>query len=76
MKKQNKDLRTEGEKILFSLHDIERRLSCVRAAFDNATEEALIDSYIYEIISLHKKYEYFLCAAREMGLTADLRKIG
>ena len=30
----------------------------------------VIDSYIYEIISLHKKYEYYLRRAKELGLAA------
>ena len=67
-----KKLFTEGEEILKSIQQIQRQLECAKSAFANATEDALIDSYIYEIIALHKKYEYFLKAAKEIGL----QKIG
>ena len=62
----------EGEEILRAIHQIQQQLECAKSAFANATEDALIDSYIYEIIALHKKYEYFLKAAKEIGL----KKIG
>ena len=35
-----------------------------KSAFEDVTDESLIDSYIYEIIALQKKYEYFLRAAK------------
>ena len=38
------------------------------------TDESLIDSYIYEIIALQKKYEYFLRAAKKMGLTNGVQR--
>ncbi len=69
---KEKKLFTEGEEILKSIQQIQRQLECAKSAFANATEDALIDSYIYEIIALHKKYEYFLKAAKDMGL----QKIG
>lgn len=60
---------TEGEAILAAIRQIQLQMECVRSSFQDATDEALIDSYIYEIIALQKKYEYFLKAAKEMGLT-------
>ena len=70
--KEKGTLYTEGEEILRAIHQIQQQLECAKNAFANATEDALIDSYIYEIIALHKKYEYFLKAAKDMGL----QKIG
>ncbi|WMI81118.1 DUF2508 family protein [Anaerotignum sp. MB30-C6] len=67
---------TEGEKVLSAIQEIQKKLICARQGFEAATDEALVDSYIYEITALHKKYEYYLKAAKEMGLTAPFRKIG
>lgn len=69
---KEKTVLREGEEILKAIRQIQQQLECARSAFANATEDALIDSYIYEIIALHKKYEYFLKAAKEIGL----QKIG
>ena len=62
-------LMTEGQAILAAIRQIQLQMECARSSFQDATDEALIDSYIYEIIALQKKYEYFLKAAKEMGLT-------
>lgn len=60
---------TEGQAILAAIRQIQLQMECARSSFEDATDEALIDSYIYEIIALQKKYEYFLKTAKEMGLT-------
>lgn len=73
-KESAKDLLDEGEKILSSIRQIQEQLICARQGFETATDEALIDSYIFEIIALHKKYEFFLKAAKEMGLSAPYQK--
>ena len=62
-------LMTEGQAILAAIRQIQLQMECARSSFEDATDEALIDSYIYEIIALQKKYEYFLKTAKEMGLT-------
>lgn len=62
-------LMTEGQAILSAIRQIQLQMECARSSFEDATDEALIDSYIYEIIALQKKYEYFLKTAKEMGLT-------
>lgn len=67
---------TEGEKILLAIQEIQMKLVCARQGFEAATDEALVDSYIFEITALQKKYDYFLKTAKEMGLTGPFRKIG
>lgn len=67
---------TEGEKLLLAIQEIQTKLICARQGFELATDEALVDSYIYEITALHKKYDYYLKTAKEMGLTGPFRKIG
>ena len=76
-RKQNtQSMLTEGEKLLLAIQEIQTRLICARQGFQAATDEALVDSYIYEITALQKKYDYFLRTAKEMGLTGPFRKIG
>lgn len=75
MKRKTEQLMTEGEAILSAIRQIQIRLECVGNSFEAATDASLIDSYIYEIISLQKKYEYFLRKAKEMGLTNGYQKI-
>ncbi len=67
---------TEGDEILLAIQDIQARLVCARQGFESATDEALVDSYIFEITALQKKYDYFIKTAKEMGLTGPFLKIG
>lgn len=67
-------LRLEGEEILSALRQIQLQLECAQSSFCDVTDESLIDSYIYEIIALQKKYEYFLKAAKELGLTNGFQR--
>lgn len=76
MRKGKQNLLTEGEKILLAIQEVQTKLICARQGFEAATEEALVDSYIYEITALQKKYDYFIKTAKEMGLTGPFRKIG
>ncbi|WP_304509603.1 DUF2508 family protein [Anaerotignum sp.] len=76
MRKGKQNLLTEGEKILLAIQEVQTKLICARQGFETATEEALVDSYIYEITALQKKYDYFIKTAKEMGLTGPFRKIG
>jgi len=75
MKRKTEHLMTEGEAILSAIRQVQIQLECARNSFESVTDENLIDSYIYEIISLQKKYAYFLKTAREMGLTSGYQKI-
>jgi len=71
---QKEEAHTDGECIMNAIKEIQGQLACAKQGFEQATNDALIDGYIYEIIALQKKYEYFIKEAKEMGLTA--RKIG
>ena len=75
MKRKTEHLMTEGEAILSAIRQIQLQLECARNSFETVTDESLIDCYIYEIIALQKKYEYFLRTAKEMGLTNGYQKI-
>ncbi len=73
MKRQNRrnnqkaDM-SEQERILHTLHHIQIQLISAQSGFANETDEALIDSYIYEIHALHKQYEYWLRRAKELAV--------
>ena len=71
MKRTAETLLTEGEAILLAIRQVQLQMECARNSFEMVTDEALIDSYIYEIIALQRKYAYFLKTAKEMGLTAE-----
>ena len=75
MKQKTEKLMTEGEAILAAIRHVQLQLECARSAFDTATDETLIDSYIYEIIALQKKYEYGLKTAKELGLTNGYQRV-
>ena len=75
MKQKTEKLMTEGEAILAAIRQVQEQLECARNAFDVAIDETLIDSYIYEIIALQKKYEYFLKTAKELGLTNGYQRV-
>ncbi|MDO4531265.1 MAG: DUF2508 family protein [Bacillota bacterium] len=75
MKRKAEKQRTEGEEILLAIRQVQVQLECARNSFAVLTDENLIDSCIYEIISLQKKYAYFLKAAREMGLTHGYERV-
>lgn len=64
----------EGEEILSTLRRIQYSWNVPKCASEDVTDESLIDSYIYEIIALQKKYEYFLRAAKKMGLTNGVQR--
>ena len=75
MKRKTEALMTEGEAILQAIRQIQLQMECARNSFETVTDETLIDSYIYELISLQKKYAYFLKTAREMGLTHGYQRV-
>ena len=75
MKRKAETLMTEGEAILQAIRQVQLQLECARNTFQMVTDETLIESYIYEIIALQKKYAYFLNIARERGLTHGYEQV-
>lgn len=75
MKRKTELLMSEGEAILSAIRQVQFQLDCVSNSFQSVTDEALIDSCIYEIIALQKKYEYFLRTAKELGLTHGYQQV-
>ena len=72
MKRNSGDtLRQEGRAIINAIEEIKEELATARQNFDLATDDALIDCYIYEISALTSKYQYFLKKAKGCGLIAE-----
>ena len=71
-KSKQASLQPDKEQILQALSETKAQLEAARMGFSSATDDALIDSYIYQIIALNKKYDYFLQSAKKLGLRASL----
>ena len=56
--------------ILQALARIKTDIDCANMQFDSIVDEILIDSYIYEIKSLHMKYQFYIKLCKERGLAA------
>ncbi len=59
---------SQRAEIINGIKDVKARLEKAREIFNNTTDDALIDSAIYEIISLNAKYRYYLRIAKEEGI--------
>ena len=57
--------------IFGALEEVKKQLDVAHQNFELATDDALIDGYIYEIYSLNSKYQYFLQKAKGSGLIAE-----
>ena len=68
--KKNKENK-ENIYIFENIEEIQKQLNVINNMFNMETDEYLIDSYIYQIQSLNKRYQYFLKQAKKMGITAD-----
>ena len=60
----------EDAEIINSLQLVKESLAFAHNTFDVTTDRALLDSAAYEIMSLNKKYEYYLRRCKERGLVA------
>ena len=58
----------EDAELIDSLQLISSSLAFAHHSFDITTDRALLDSISYEIMSLNKKYEYYLRRCKERGL--------
>lgn len=72
--RHKKRLKQEGNEIMQEIEHIKTQLAINQNRFSMATDDVLIDCYIYEIIALHKKYQYFLRLAKDQGIVAQIIK--
>ena len=69
--KKKSGLTPEGRNIIREIEKVKSDLAMNRMYFDLATDESLIESYIYTMLALNKKYQYYLKKAKENGVTAE-----
>lgn len=70
--KANKKYKTKEDcEIIEMILKLKQDLNIVQDKLDYTTDVILIDSIIYEIKSLQKKYEFYLKLCKERGLVAD-----
>jgi len=68
---KNNEINKDDERIRDMLCKVKRELDYVHQEFDYTTDDILIDSFIYEIQALNKKYQYYIKLCKERGLVAD-----
>lgn len=66
----------ERAQVMDGIGYVKNRLKTLYSLFDCITDEELIDSLIYEMISLNSKYKYYLRVAKEEGIRADFFENG
>ncbi len=58
--------------IVNKLEELKQDMVNIHISLDYATDPVLIDSYIYELKSLHMKYEYCLKKCKDKGIVSSL----
>lgn len=62
-RKEKKRLRAEQARVRGEIGDIKDQLDCAWSAFNNVTDPAVMDAYIYEISALQSRYN---CAVKDL----------
>ena len=62
----------EDAELISSLEQVRSSLAFAHQTFDITTDLALLDSISYEIMSLNKKYEYYLRRCKERGIMSSV----
>jgi len=66
--KRNKKMSIEDKSVLTTLENLKDELAVMHQNLDYVTDEALIDSYIYELKAIHMKYQYYIKICKEKGI--------
>lgn len=67
---EQKDVNKED--LLHIVNKMREDLDLAYRNFETVTDDALVDSYIYEVQSIQKKYEYYLKEAKKMNLISNI----
>ncbi|MBS5793520.1 MAG: hypothetical protein ACLUCH_01590 [Lachnospirales bacterium] len=73
--KYTNDLDSEATEIIYFLQDIKIKLEYAEMCLNFANDDTLIDSIIYEIMSLQKRYDYFLKLSKKKGIVITFPQI-
>lgn len=66
--KELENITQEDRELLLALETVKKNLETVYINFEYATDNALIDSYIYEVKALQLKYEYIIKEIKQRGI--------
>lgn len=69
--KKNRETDEETKEMLMALEEIKMKLDYAELCLDFTNDDLLIDSIIYEIMSLQKKYAYFLKKVKTRGIVVS-----
>ena len=67
----NDSLQKERDELIKAADSVRDELRLVHHRLDYTTEPLLIESIIYEINALQKKYDYYIRQCKEKGFVAD-----
>lgn len=65
----------ESKEIIHFLKDTKEKLEYAELCLNFTNNELLIDSLIYEIMSLKKKFDYYLKLSKEKGIILPTQNI-
>lgn len=69
--KQRYEQFNDDHEIIKNLIEVGNELRYAHNSLNYITDDLLIDSYIYEIQALNKKYQYYIKLCKERGLIAE-----
>ena len=58
--------------LMVNIKNLKKEMTVVKSRFNMETDECLIDSYIYQMEALNKKYQYYLKQAKKTGMKANV----
>ena len=70
MESLKQHLTKEGEEILEVIEEIKLKLEDARKKFDQATDDTLIDCYIYELNAAQLRYQFLLRRFKSLEVDA------
>lgn len=73
--KSTNSLDGEASELIQFLEETKIKLDYAEMCLNFAIDETLIDSIIYEIMSLQKKYDYFLKLCKKKGIVINFPQI-
>lgn len=68
-------LDSEAKEIIYFLEETKVKLEYAELCLNFTSDETMIDSLIYEIMSLQKKYDYYLKLSKKKGIIINFPKV-
>lgn len=65
-------LSLDDKDILKNIKKLKLQMDCVYDQLNFVTDETLIDGYVYEMKSIHMKYNYYINLCKQRGLAVEL----